>query len=180
MRNHEVPSGEMTCLRAQCESAGVRSHTQVPLCLKSMSPQLQPTGFQFSTWLSLNIAYLGPSWILENTDVPLVWSSCPWNTPPFICWKTTLVTGLGLVLCFRLLNVIVVQSPSIVRLFVTPWTASRQAFLSLIISWNLPKFMFIASVMSSRHLILWRPLLLRPSVLPSIKVFSNESSVHIS
>ena len=108
----------------------------------------------------LNIAYLGHSWILVNTDVPLVWSSCLWNTPPFMCWKTTLETCLGLVLCFILLNVIVVQSPSSVRLFVIPWTASLQASLSLIISWNLPMFMFIASVMSSRHLILWYPLLI--------------------
>ena len=74
-------------------------------------------------------------------------------------------------LCFILLNVIVVQSPSSVQLFATPWTASRQTSLSLITSWNWPKLMFIASVMSSRRLILSRPLLLRPSVFPSIKVF---------
>ena len=129
---------------------------------------------------SLNIACLGPGWIWEKTDVPLVWSSCLWNTPSFMCWKTTLVTCLGLVLCFILLNVVVVQSPSNVQLFATPWTASPQATLSLIISWNLPKFMFIALVMSPRYLILWRPLVLLPSVFPSIKVFSNESSVHIS
>ena len=53
-----------------------------------------------------------------------------------------------------------VQSLSHVRLFVTPWTAARQASLSHTISWNLPKFMSIASVMPSSHLIHWHPLLL--------------------
>ena len=50
--------------------------------------------------------------------------------------------------------VVVVQSPSPVRLFGTPWTAAHQASLSLTIAWNLPKFMFIASVLLSSHLIL--------------------------
>ena len=61
----------------------------------------------------------------------------------------------------------------------TPWTAARQASLSLIISQRLPKFMFIASVMLSSHLILWCPFLLLPSIFPSIRDFSNESSVCI-
>ena len=68
----------------------------------------------------------------------------------------------------------VVQWPSHLWLFVTPWTAARQASLSLTISWSLPKFMSIASVMSSSHLILWCPLLLLPSIFPSIRDFSNE------
>ena len=54
-----------------------------------------------------------------------------------------------------------------------------QASLSLTVSWSLPKFMFIASVMPSSHLILWHPLLLLPSILPSIKDFPKELSVHI-
>ena len=61
----------------------------------------------------------------------------------------------------------------------TPWTAACQAFLSLTIPRNLPKFMFIALVMPSNHLILWCPLLLLPSVFPSIRDFSSDSSVHI-
>ena len=72
-----------------------------------------------------------------------------------------------------------VQSLSRARLFETPWTAASQASLSLTISRSLPKFMFIASVMPPSHLILWRPLLLLPSIFPSIRDFSNESSVHI-
>ena len=59
--------------------------------------------------------------------------------------------------------------------FVTPWTAARQASLSFIISWSLLKLMSIESVMPSNHLILCHPLLLLPSIFPSIRVFSNES-----
>ena len=77
-----------------------------------------------------------------------------------------------------MLNV-VVQSRSRVHLFATPWTAAHQASLSLIISQNLPKFMSIASVIPSRHLILWCPLLLLPSIFPSIRDFSNELAVYI-
>ena len=69
--------------------------------------------------------------------------------------------------------------PSHIRLFVVLWTAACQASLSLTISWYLPKFMFIASVMPSSHLILWCPLLLLPSIFPSIRDFFNESAVRI-
>ena len=68
-----------------------------------------------------------------------------------------------------------VQSLSRVRLFVTPWTAARQDSLSITNSWSLLKLMSIESVTPSNHLILCRPLLLPPSIFPSIKVFSNES-----
>ena len=61
----------------------------------------------------------------------------------------------------------------------TPWTTAHQASLFLTISWSLPKFMFIASVIPSRYLILWCPLLHLPSIFPSIRDFSNESSVRI-
>ena len=69
----------------------------------------------------------------------------------------------------------VVQLLSHVGLFVTPWTAARQASLSFTISWRLLKLMSIKSVMLSNHLILWRPLLLLPSVFPSVRVFPTES-----
>ena len=62
-----------------------------------------------------------------------------------------------------------------VLLFVTPWTAARQASLSFTISWSLLKLMSIELVMTSNHLILCHPLLLLPSIFPSIRVFSNES-----
>ena len=72
-----------------------------------------------------------------------------------------------------------VQSLSRVWLFVTTWTAARQASLSLTNSWSLLKLMSIESVMPSNHLILCRPLLLLPSIFPRIRVFSSESALHI-
>ena len=72
-----------------------------------------------------------------------------------------------------------VQSLSRVRLFATPWTAAPQASLSITKSWNLLKLMCIKSVMPSNHLILCHPLLLPPSIFPSIRVFSDESVLHI-
>ena len=72
-----------------------------------------------------------------------------------------------------------VQSLSRVWLFVTPWTTARQASLSITNSQSLPNLMSIESVMPSNHLILCCPLLLLPSIFPSIRVFSNESALHI-
>ena len=66
-----------------------------------------------------------------------------------------------------------------VRLFATPWTTACQASLSITNSWSLSKLMSIESVMPSNHLILCHPLLLLPSIFPSIRVFSNESTLHI-
>ena len=66
-----------------------------------------------------------------------------------------------------------------VRLFVTPWTAGRQASLSITNSRNFLKPMSIESVMPSNHLILCCPLLFLPSIFPRIRVFSNESALHI-
>ena len=72
-----------------------------------------------------------------------------------------------------------VQSLSRVRLFATPCTAVRQASLSIASSRSLLKLMSIELVMPSNHFILYRPLLLLPSILPSIRVFSNESVLRI-
>ena len=72
-----------------------------------------------------------------------------------------------------------VQSLSHVWLFVTPWTAAHQASLSITNSWSLLKLMSIESMMPYNHLILCCPLLLPPSIFPSIRVFSNESVLHI-
>ena len=72
-----------------------------------------------------------------------------------------------------------VQPLSHVRLFATPWTEAHQASLSITNSQSLLKLMSIESVMPSHHLILCRPLLLLPSIFPSIRVFSNESVLHI-
>ena len=72
-----------------------------------------------------------------------------------------------------------VQSLSHVPLFATPWTAARQASLSITNSWSSLKLMFIVSVKPSNHLILCHPLLLLPSIFPSIRVFPNESVLRI-
>ena len=72
-----------------------------------------------------------------------------------------------------------VQLLSHVQLFVTLWTAACQATLSITSSWSLLKLMSIESVMPSNHLIIYHPLLLLPSIFPSIRVFSNESALHI-
>ena len=79
----------------------------------------------------------------------------------------------------KLMISVVVQSLSHVQLFATPWTAAHQAFLSITNSWSSLKLMSIKLVMPSNHLNLCRPLLLLPSTFPSIRVFSNESALHI-
>ena len=72
-----------------------------------------------------------------------------------------------------------VQSLSYVRLFATPWTAAHQASQSITNSQSSLKLMSIESVTPSNHLLLCRPLLLLPSIFPSVRVFSNESALHI-
>ena len=72
-----------------------------------------------------------------------------------------------------------VQSLRYIQLLVTPWTAACQASLSITNSWRFLKLVSIESVMPSNHLILRRPLLLASSIFPSIRVFSNESALHI-
>ena len=72
-----------------------------------------------------------------------------------------------------------VHSLSRVRLFVTPWTAAHQASLSITNSQSLLKLMFIALVMPSNHLVLCHPFLLPSSIFPSIRIFSNESLLHV-
>ena len=74
---------------------------------------------------------------------------------------------------------VVVESVGHILLCGIPWTAACQAPLSSTPSQSLLKFMSIESVMLSNHLILWCPLLLLPSILPNIRVFSNESALHI-
>ena len=73
----------------------------------------------------------------------------------------------------------VVQSLSHVQLLATPWTAAHQASLSFTISRSLLKLMYIESVVPSNHLILSSPLLCLPSIFRSIRIFSNESALHI-
>ena len=94
-----------------------------------------------------------------------------WNIAAIIYWISTMPKKLGW---------ISVQFSSVAQSCPTlchPWTAARQASLSIANSWSIPKPMSIESVMSSNHLILCRPLLLLPPIPPSIRVFSNESAL---
>ena len=94
--------------------------------------------------------------------------------------RQTLIFALFLVVaCWRLSSVQSVQSLSHVWLFATPWITARQASLSITNSWSSLRFISIKSVMPSSHLILGRPLLLLPPIPPSIRVFSNESTLHM-
>ena len=72
-----------------------------------------------------------------------------------------------------------IQSLSCVRLFVIPWTAAPHASLSITNSWSSTKFLSIELMMPSKHLMLFCPLLLLPSIPPSIRAFSSESTLHI-
>ena len=87
-------------------------------------------------------------------------------------WCSPKLQGISQVLWVQLL--------SRVRLFATPWTAARQASLSITSSQSPPKLMSIESVMPSNHLILCHPPLLLPSIFPNIRVFSNESALCIT
>ena len=73
-----------------------------------------------------------------------------------------------------MLNIVVVLLLSHVQLFATPWTAAHQASLPFIISQSLLKLMSVESAMLSNHLIFCHPLLLLPSIFPSLSVFSNK------
>ena len=106
-----------------------------------------------------------------------IWLS-DWTTTNFhtSCFLFTPFSGF---LSTLLTPLFVVQFLSQVWLFVTPWSAACQACLSFTNSWSLLKLMSIESVMPSNRVILCRPLLLLPSIFPSIRVFSNESALHI-
>ena len=80
---------------------------------------------------------------------------------------------------YTTINFVVVHSLSCVQLFATPWTAVPQAYLSFTISQSLLILMPIESVMLSNHVIFCCPLLLLPSIFPNIRMFSNESALHI-
>ena len=120
------------------------------------------------------------------------WSLGSAELPRFFLWLHSPVSGSGMSLSPEVLLPVPfllmtstpdsqfspIQSLSHVRLFVTPWTAACQASLSITNSWSSLELTSIELVMPSNHLILCRPLL-PPSIFPSIRVFSNESVLHI-
>ena len=103
------------------------------------------------------------------------WPDIPWLIHPTCAEEGDVTTGRQAFF----IHFGSVQSLGRVRLFATPWTEARQTSLSISNSRSLLKLMPIESVMPSSHLILCRPLLLLPSVFPSIWVFSNESALHM-
>ena len=100
------------------------------------------------------------------------WSGVPLPSPGNLFYFYLIPTTILIYLAHQFSSV---QSLSHVRLFATPWTAACQASLFITNSWSLLKLMSIELVMPSNHLILCGPLLLLPSILPTIRVFSNES-----
>ena len=130
---------------------------------------------------NLYCPHLGELGVTQERDVPMEakWVACghtenllKHETTPQVSWT---IQPQGTVREIQLS----VQLLSHVQLFVIPWTAARQACLSITNSWNLLKHMSFESVVPSNHLILCHPLLLLPSVFPNISVFSNESALHI-
>ena len=119
-----------------------------------------------------------------NDQVPYIkWDSISYNLHISYTFNYFYITYKNLVQCkYNIVAIYIyqfssVQSLSHVQLFATPWTATRQASLSITNSRSLPKLMSIELVMPSSHLILCRPLLFLPSIPPSIRVFSNESTL---
>ena len=127
---------------------------------------------QISLWASAYTLHsrLSAGNILHNYNIPSKPENRQWYNPEFI-------QASHVYLCKRVFSS--VQSLSHVQLFATPWITAHQASLSITISWSSLKLMSIESVMPSSHLILCCPLLLLPPNPPSIRVFSNESTLRM-
>ena len=119
--------------------------------------------------------------ILHLSPSPTLLSQCQIVSAPQISLyrKPTLPSKPKIYMLLQNIAISSVQSLSCVRLFVTPWTAALQASLTITNSQSLLKLMSIELVIPSNHLILCCPLLLLPSIFPSIRVFSSESVLHI-
>ena len=116
--------------------------------------------------LSFTISQSLPKFMYHSLALSLSFSEYTgWYLDKSICGKLSWLDNS--------LPVVLVSQLSHIWLFVTPWTATRQAFLSITNSRSLLKLMSIKSVMPYNHLILYCPLLLLPSIFPSIRVFSN-------
>ena len=126
----------------------------------------------------------GQKWVL-SVETSLLKHSQEWNLPWELprygdnAWEYYLPLILRETPTNQTSVVVVAQSPSHVWFFATPWTTACQSPLSFMVSWNLLKLTSTESVMPSNHLILCHPLLLLPSIFPSIRVFSNERALHI-
>ena len=152
-----------------------QEHSMVFLSLLKATPNISHTWFRpqdfpetcFSTLIHHQTTNLTPKTLMYSR----------------FCWSFQVETKDGIIsyacMCDKLLQFSSVQSLSRVQLFETPWIAARQASLSITNSQSSLRLMSIESVMPSSHLILCRPLLLLPPIPPSIRVFSNESTLRM-
>ena len=151
---------------------------------KSFAESFWRMGF-FKAWVTCLLAWpCNKPFSAPNSDILVVFGL-------IVCWahvfkqnqnqspETFVAASNNLFLDGFIFSFLPVQSLSHVWLFATPWTAAYQSSLSITNSRSPPKLMSIESVMPSNHLILCPPLLLLPSIFPSIRVFSNESALHI-
>ena len=123
---------------------------------------------------NIDLFPLGPGQYVKISIMLTIWLKLfPISSMPLICWYKYLF------LFVPNFNLSSVQSLNYVRLFATPWITAHQASLSITNTRNLLKLIPIESVMPSSHLILCHPLLLLPPIPPSIRVFSNESTLHM-
>ena len=122
---------------------------------------------------------LGHYRLLEGSSLPVLKTDLRTNKDCFHWMSMHLFFKIYRLVVISQIQFCSVQSLSRVRLLATPWTAAHQASLSITNSQSLLKLMSIESVMPSNQLILCHPLLLLPSLFPSIRVFSNESVLHI-
>ena len=109
-----------------------------------------------------------------SSGITAIWKmNCNYSVTLQSYTGSTILFPKNIVISLVWTSVLVIESLSCVRLFVTPWTAARQASLSFTITWSLLKLMSIELMIPSNHLILCLPLLLLPSIFPSIEGFSN-------
>ena len=119
------------------------------------------------------------SWIIPFRALSFYIASHKQLWPNWFCDQVSGEWDLSLQISFVKITVVIVQSISHIQVFVTPWTAAHQAYLSFTNSQNLLKLISIKSVMPCNHLVLCHPLLLLPSIFPSIRVLSKESALCI-
>ena len=139
-----------------------------------------PSSFCFSNGGILSLFEANPSVLWDLQSVFLSSLSLSLSPPPPASLSLLLPPSFYLYPMTSISSLLSsAQSLSCVQLFATPWTAAHQASLPITNSQSLRKLMCIASVISSNHLILCCPVLLPPYIFPSIRVFSNESVLHI-
>ena len=132
----------------------------------------------FSFWLHVVWSFLGQSMLLQVASFHSFYGWVVFHCM-YVCMHGPHLYSFICQWTFRLFPCLVVQSLNHIWLFSTPWTAACQASLSFTISQSLLKLTSIELIMPSNNFILCCPLLLMPSVFPSVMVFSNESALHV-